>query len=592
MDDAVEKKQSASGEPPPELKHRDETNIKETIESILIAFILAFIFRGFVVEAFVIPTGSMAPTLLGAHLRYRCPDCGYEFTVNYSTPGDGDDVSPPTRADDELVDSEGRRLVDRAGNPLHKVFDIVCPNCGYHIQRTDAVDPDNSATNPPVHFGDRILVLKYLYLFQKPQRWDVVVFKSPDNPGRWDYQQNYIKRLIGRPGESIMLLDGDVYVAPNVPGVEPKLEDFVVQTKPRKVQDALWRIVYDNDYYPQNTASGRADGTERLWKQPWTPRQGTSGWQPLNGRIFHFDNPKGTGEIFYDKSANPQKQALTDWLAYDVTINQGPEADRESRAGPDGFDRPIYTADDNVSDLRLSFYYQRQSGAGPIRAYLSKINDTFTAEISDGKATLYRQPRGGKMTIVASAPISADLSQPTRIDFINCDYRLIVRINDRDVITTTPDQYHPDLPMLMDAFRKHEKMPPPSIGIVASNQECGISHLSLWHDTYYMNRKPAFDGDGSLNHATPDDFPDNVMRLRSNPPEYFCCGDNSPISEDGRFWNEDIKLKHENLYVDAGKVPQRFLLGKAFFVYWPAGFRPVDSAPALIPDFGDMRFIH
>ena len=59
-------------------------NVKETIESILVAFILAFIFRAFVVEAFVIPTGSMAPTLLGAHMRYRCEDCGYKFDVNFS----------------------------------------------------------------------------------------------------------------------------------------------------------------------------------------------------------------------------------------------------------------------------------------------------------------------------------------------------------------------------------------------------------------------------------------------------------------------------------------------------------------------------
>ena len=41
-----------------------------------------------------------------------------------------------------------------------------------------------------------------------------------------------------------------------------------------------------------------------------------------------------------------------------------------------------------------------------------------------------------------------------------------------------------------------------------------------------------------------------------------------------------------------GRVPGRFLLGKAFFVYWPAGFRPIDSAPALVPNFGEMRFIH
>src|SRR4051812_13817988 len=69
-----------------------ETNVKETIESILVAFIFAFIFRAFVVEAFVIPTGSMAPTLLGAHMRLKCNDCGYEFDVNYSGINEGDDV--------------------------------------------------------------------------------------------------------------------------------------------------------------------------------------------------------------------------------------------------------------------------------------------------------------------------------------------------------------------------------------------------------------------------------------------------------------------------------------------------------------------
>jgi len=40
---------------------------RETIESIVIAFVLAFLFRTFEAEAFVIPTGSMAPTLMGRH---------------------------------------------------------------------------------------------------------------------------------------------------------------------------------------------------------------------------------------------------------------------------------------------------------------------------------------------------------------------------------------------------------------------------------------------------------------------------------------------------------------------------------------------
>src|SRR5947207_11347423 len=102
-------------------------NIKETIESILIAFILAFIFRAFVVEAFVIPTGSMAPTLMGAHMRFRCEDCGYQWTVNYSSPGDSDDTYIPKRANDLMR--------DRNGNVIHKVYALVCPNCGFHVPK-------------------------------------------------------------------------------------------------------------------------------------------------------------------------------------------------------------------------------------------------------------------------------------------------------------------------------------------------------------------------------------------------------------------------------------------------------------------------
>src|SRR4051812_12408203 len=136
----------------------DEGSIKETVEAILVAFILAFIFRGFVVEAFVIPTGSMAPTLLGAHMRFVCDDCGYQFEMNFSAPG--------ARDDDLKIPDEAGAKPDRT---------VVCPNCGYMLP---ASEPRTPAYNPLVRYGDRILVLKYLYLFKDPNRWDVVVFKS------------------------------------------------------------------------------------------------------------------------------------------------------------------------------------------------------------------------------------------------------------------------------------------------------------------------------------------------------------------------------------------------------------------------------
>jgi signal peptidase I len=225
----------------------DQTNIKETIESILVAFILAFIFRAFVVEAFVIPTGSMAPTLLGAHMRFRCPDCGYVFDVNYSAPGSATDEDAPMPSDS------------------FPVTDIYCPNCGFHVAGPREVGPTGDIRNPqdyvPVNYGDRILVLKYAYLLHPPQRWDVVVFKSPDEPQTYHYQQNFIKRLVGLPGEKLMVLAGNIYVW------NDRDTKWEIPKKPRSAQDALWRIVYDNDFHPQ--LKQRPLGPQFV--QPWRP---------------------------------------------------------------------------------------------------------------------------------------------------------------------------------------------------------------------------------------------------------------------------------------------------------------------------------
>jgi hypothetical protein len=70
-------------------------------------------------------------------------------------------------------------------------------------------------------------------------------------------------------------------------------------------------------------------------------------------------------------------------------------------------------------------------------------------------------------------------------------------------------------------------------------------------------------------------------------------GDNSILSGDGRAWDLPVNLPGERLVVEPGKVPQRFLLGKAFFVYWPAGLSLPGriDAPDVVPNFGQMRLI-
>src|SRR5438045_1360792 len=109
---------STTGAKDSERKSRDEGSIKETIEQILVAFILAFVFRAFVVEAFVIPTGSMAPTLLGAHMRFTCDDCGYQFTANYTASSN----------------AQGDLLIRSTSENDYRIY---CPNCGYKFPLFD-----------------------------------------------------------------------------------------------------------------------------------------------------------------------------------------------------------------------------------------------------------------------------------------------------------------------------------------------------------------------------------------------------------------------------------------------------------------------
>jgi len=556
----------------------DETNVKETIESILVAFILAFIFRAFVVEAFVIPTGSMAPTLLGAHMRFACTDCGYRFTVNFSGRTNGDDVVVPSFVEKvpeitERVGPDGR--VRRGTELKDKVLPLFCPNCGYKVPRVLPNDPDNDATAPPVFYGDRILVMKYLYLLQEPQRWDVVVFKSPDLPDQFDYQQNFIKRLVGKPGEALMVLDGDVYTADSKPADQLKPTDFHVQRKPRHVQDALWRIVYDNGYHPQ----GIARSGEPPFVQPWRVVDG-GGWSlpaalPA-ARTFVFGGDAGT--IEFDPAANPPTNALTDWLAYDMLVDTERFAHLADLYDKDRRGWREWT---NVRDVKLDLHYARKDGSGPLRLSVTKLSDTFVAELLPDRVRLLRTTAGGPEREVASRPFVWPAGRAVHVEFQNLDYQVSL-IVDGQPLLQTDDDYQPDVGYLIEAFRAHAQLPKPTIRVEARQQACELTHVGLYRDVHYTNNA---DGQG-LRWGTP------TSPVVLGPDEFFVCGDNSIVSKDSRYWDKPIDLPDEGLQVEAGRVPRRFMLGKAFFVYWPAGYRPTSGSPGLVPNFGEMRFIH
>ena len=175
--------------------------VVQTTQWLLIALILALFFRAFIMEAYRIPTGSMATTLKGAHFRIYCQRCGYGFDFGFE--------SGEYRLPRDTLPATGKAVP----------HDCRCPNCGYNLNFDEPVW---------IASGDRILVLKCKYQFIEPKRWDVVVFKDPSEPF-----SNVIKRLVGKPGETIEIIDGDIYI------------NGQIARKPSKLQQKLWLPVYE-----------------------------------------------------------------------------------------------------------------------------------------------------------------------------------------------------------------------------------------------------------------------------------------------------------------------------------------------------------
>jgi signal peptidase I len=182
---------------------------REVVETVVFVVVLVLMLKSFTAEAFVIPTGSMAETLWGYQKLVTCPKCTFEFPVNCSS------------------EVEGKHLT--------KVTRCTCPNCRYEINFED------DKINPSCNTGDRVLVAKHLNdLNVMPlERLDVVVFKFPEEPQRDFVPMNYIKRLIGLPGETIGIKNGDIYIGKNIPYEHFKVEERASADRHIKVRIEL-----------------------------------------------------------------------------------------------------------------------------------------------------------------------------------------------------------------------------------------------------------------------------------------------------------------------------------------------------------------
>ncbi len=530
---------------------------RETIECIVFVVVLVLLLKSFVAEAFVIPTGSMATTLLGYQKDVVCPKCGFEFPVNCSS---------------EIED-----------HPPRAVLGAVCPNCRYQI------DFQRDRMSPSCNSGDRVLVAKDLYDtgLMPPRRGDVVVFKYPRSPQENYVPLNYIKRLIGLPGETIGIYYGKLYVLP--PGQGPKYpednaanpldrwhhdlrDDFmhqgaadnllfkenspfqIVQKPPQQILSER-RIVYDNDHPAKDLDVAR-----------WQGEPGSS-WTAEEEHGFHHA-AGGGNDIDWLRYRNilrgwDKPELITDFLGYN------------SRTFRDWQDmlHPPPQGGNWVGDLSLDCTVTVDKPEGDLVLELSKGVDRFRAtwDLSSGKCTLTRL-HDGREEALEGGQQPTKLSKPGtyKVRFANVDERLTVWV-DRSLPFGNGVAYKAP----PDRAPTANDLQPASIG--TRGGAVHVHKLTLWRDTYYTYQtrggntapvwadssevEPLRNNEKGLHEllSDPGRFKEAFGSLPGTtyyvqPGHYLCLGDNSPESSDGRSW---------------GLVPQRLLLGRALLVYYP-----------------------
>jgi len=506
--------------------------IANTFEWLTTAFILAFVFRVFVMEAFRIPTGSMADTLMGAHFRLCCPQCGYKYDYGFIPESYGFTAGTIPTGYVRPVNSR-------------------CPSCG-HYQQTGG--------HMPIASGDGILVLKWIYQFFEPKQWDVVVFRNPLEP-----EINYIKRLVGRPGETVEIIDGDIYI------------NGQISRKPANVQNELWMPVYDNDYQPIRPAEPSFN--RHKWQQPLKNVEGSKWAVPEgNPTKFCLDSPPGqVNSLFYDTSIGNDFRAT---YAYD--------------------DISEYEFLPYCSDLKTRFYVCWAEPQGGIGAGLSKYGNNYKAWIDfSGEMAIAKVSDGGEMVLAQKRVASAVIKTPVLVEFANVDHRLIFRFGGETLTC--------DLGRSPNDAGPRDTNIQPQVQIFGSGK-LTISHIAIFRDIHYTGKKYA--ASSELGRAVEG----NPLALQKD--EFFVLGDNSPGSLDGRWWDRPGKGNRGLLYRE-GIVPREYMVGKALFVYGPGGFDPpglpsfkmflfkssrhsrlaatmyaVVSWWKCIPNVGQMRFIY
>ncbi|MHC4505420.1 MAG: signal peptidase I, partial [Planctomycetota bacterium] len=516
---------------------------RNLIETVLVVGVLVLVLRGFLLEAFKIPSSSMEPTLLG--------------------------------------------------HPYH---------------------------------GDRVLAFKPSVTIGTPARWSVVVFlKRPDRLERSKGEttsRNFIKRVVGVPGDRLMLTGGDVFVE----GAES--DDYSIARKPPSVQEEVWHPVYDSRHdrdrkgappwkldgglahdFEKGTISSRSEGT--AWARFAVNHHEDDGGLVTNlyvkrlrigivcpgcGREFKADigttrtrvGCPGCGRAI-DVLADPPAAEPTEPAAPDEVERTRFRVWVGCTDCPDALEAPLpglrrqvpcprcgkpitpacypvrREGEVPVADVRVSFDVRSSAGRGWVLAELSVDDDRYVARVplGGGKASVSGPASVGSVESAAPVPTFASARSATaagedapgearRVSFAKVDQALVLRVDGEEIIRKEYD---------LDWRKRVGRPTSNSVRIGIEGARAAFARVLIERDLHYLPRgNPELYDFYSVARERWTGEPRSGeggairMRERLGESQFVMLGDNSPSSYDGRMWPP---------------VEKGDMVGRAFFLFWP-----------------------
>lgn len=481
-----------------------EHNIKHPVRLLLVIVVvfvgLFLVLRTLAVEPFGVPTGSMAPALIGHHRTGPCPRCGY--TVRVGRPS--------------------------SGNLTDHFTDVVCPNCDQHFSLADA--PDLS--------GDRLLVDKNVYSLRSPRRWEMVVFRCPD-PDPKEFGKPYVKRLIGLPGETVSIVDGDVYV-----------NGQIVRKGLAEVRETMFPV-FDMAHPPKVTGWGvrwlvAPDPDPRLPARATGHSIAASAPEIQDNALVldATESPQAMAAVTYRHWHLDERKvdAVRVWNAYDGS----PRHFGQLPAAHDF----ILTCDVEAAGNATSeacFACRLFDGA-----------DAVTAEITvgpraDGRAHLTWENNGG---LAAADGVALRPGRTHRLEFAFVDRRAMLALDGKLVVAPA------DLPQVTN-----RKDVPHPLQLGARGCRVTVRNLKLSRDIHYTQYGE---------HGT-------RRPLTLGAKEYYVLGDNSGNSQDSRKWPSPA-------------VPEADFIGKPFLIHQPLRLTRISAGGRervfQTLDWSRLRWLH